>query len=69
MSAGILLLALLIDHSLGWPEPLYRRIGHPVTWLGKLINQLENRLNPSANEPRACDILGIPSVLKYVFYT
>jgi len=45
MSAGILLIALLIDHIIGWPEYLYRRIGHPVTWLGKLIDQLESRLN------------------------
>jgi len=45
MSAGILLFALLIDHLIGWPDHLYRRVGHPVTWLGKLIGQLELRLN------------------------
>ena len=45
MSAGILLIALLIDHAIGWPERLYSRVGHPVTWLGKLIERLESRLN------------------------
>lgn len=39
------LTALLLDMALGWPDALYRRIGHPVTWLGRLISALERRLN------------------------
>lgn len=39
------LLALMLDWLIGWPEALYRRIGHPVTWLGHLITALEARLN------------------------
>lgn len=38
-------IALLIDAVLGWPDAVYRRIGHPVTWLGALITALEKRLN------------------------
>jgi len=37
--------ALVIDAALGWPERLYAKIGHPVTWIGSLINALETRLN------------------------
>jgi len=43
--AGALLLALALDALIGWPDRLYRRIGHPVTWLGALIGWLETRLN------------------------
>ncbi len=38
-------LALLLDWLFGWPDWLYARIGHPVTWIGRLITQLEVRLN------------------------
>lgn len=39
------LIALTLDTALGWPAPLFRRIGHPVTWLGRLIAALDLRLN------------------------
>ena len=35
--AAQMLVGLLLDIVLGWPGPLYRRIGHPVGWLGRLI--------------------------------
>lgn len=41
----MMLLALAIDAVLGWPAPLFARIGHPVTWLGRLITALEAALN------------------------
>ncbi len=41
----IALIALLIDVAIGWPDALYRRIGHPVTWLGRLIAALDARWN------------------------
>lgn len=37
--------ALGIDWLVGWPDPAYRRIGHPVTWIGRLISGLERGLN------------------------
>lgn len=40
-----MLIALLIDAAFGWPDAIYRRIGHPVTWLGALITRLDHRLN------------------------
>ena len=39
------LIALGLDLAIGWPDRLYRRIGHPVTWLGRLIAALDRRLN------------------------
>ena len=41
------LLALLIEAAVGYPPQLYRMIGHPVTWIGKLIDCLDRRLNKS----------------------
>ena len=43
--AAAMLIALAIDAAIGWPDALYHRIGHPVTWLGALITALEARLN------------------------
>lgn len=46
--AGAMVIALLIDAVVGWPDALYRRIGHPVTWLGAAISLLDKRLNTGA---------------------
>jgi adenosylcobinamide-phosphate synthase len=45
MAAALTLLALLIEITFGYPERLARAIGHPVTWMGRLISSLEGRLN------------------------
>lgn len=44
-TAAILLLALGLDALIGWPNGLYNRIGHPVTWIGALISRFEKTLN------------------------
>ena len=43
--AGAMVVALVIDALIGWPDALYRRVGHPVTWLGRLIGLMDRRLN------------------------
>lgn len=47
--ALMMLAAIALDLALGWPAGLFTRIGHPVTWLGRLISALEVRLNRGAN--------------------
>lgn len=37
--------ALLLEAALGYPDRLYRRVGHPVSWIGALISGLERELN------------------------
>jgi adenosylcobinamide-phosphate synthase len=37
--------ALLLDAIFGDPAWLYRRIPHPVSWMGAVLNGLERRLN------------------------
>ncbi len=50
--ATAMLIALALDALIGWPEALYRRIGHPVTWIGALIAALEGRLNRAGRARR-----------------
>ncbi|KRS11830.1 cobalamin biosynthesis protein CobD [Roseovarius atlanticus] len=46
MSFALMMLgALALDVAFGWPDRLYARIGHPVTWLGRAITAAERRLN------------------------
>jgi adenosylcobinamide-phosphate synthase len=42
-----LLGALVADAFFGWPDAVTRRIGHPVVWIGALIDRLEQALNKS----------------------
>ncbi|KQU54833.1 CobD/CbiB family cobalamin biosynthesis protein [Bosea sp. Leaf344] len=37
--------ALLVEAAVGYPQALYARIGHPVTWIGALIGRLDRGLN------------------------
>src|SRR5512134_1765817 len=49
MAAPLTLLALLIELTFGYPDKLARAIGHPVTWMGRLISWFEGRLNRGAD--------------------
>jgi adenosylcobinamide-phosphate synthase len=42
---GITLSALIIEDLFGYPAALFRRIGHPVTWIGALISRLDGAMN------------------------
>ena len=53
MSAQLTLLALLIELMFGYPQSLARAIGHPVTWMGKLIDGLDAKLNREDASPGA----------------
>lgn len=41
----IILGAILIDIVFGWPNTIFKLIGHPVTWMGNLINLLDRIFN------------------------
>ncbi|WP_449409361.1 adenosylcobinamide-phosphate synthase CbiB [Methylobacterium komagatae] len=49
---ALLAIALGIEAALGYPDALYRAIGHPVTWIGRLIAALERRLNRGSDRRR-----------------
>src|SRR3984957_20004365 len=39
------LAALIVEALIGYPAPVYRAIGHPVTWMGRWLAWLEPILN------------------------
>lgn len=45
MAFSLAFIALLIERLVGYPQWLVDRIGHPVIWIGKLIERLETRFN------------------------
>ncbi|SFS68245.1 adenosylcobinamide-phosphate synthase [Sulfitobacter marinus] len=56
--AAALLIGFLIEAALAWPAPLFRVIGHPVTWIGRAITLLELRMNDAQQSVRAQNLLG-----------
>ena len=47
-SLPLLVLALTIEAAFGYPQRFYAAIGHPVTWIGRLIGMLDGVLNREA---------------------
>jgi len=45
MSVALALIAMLIELCFGYPERVLSAIGHPVTWIGRLIGALDQLLN------------------------
>ncbi len=65
-SLPLALAALGLEALIGYPAPLYRAIGHPVTWMGAWLAKLEfwlNRLGSSFGARRA---LGALTLLLYL---
>jgi len=62
MAVALTLLALLIELAVGYPERLVRAIGHPVTWIGRLIGTLDRAWNRDAASDRARRVRGALAV-------
>jgi len=59
--AGAMAVAMAVDALLGWPAPLFARVGHPVTWLGRLITTVDIAWNRPSDRPafrRAAGVAG-----------
>lgn len=59
----LLMAALAIEAAVGYPQRLYARIGHPVTWIGALIAGLDRRLNREAASFAARKAAGVAALL------
>jgi len=63
----ILALALAVEAACGYPQGLYRALGHPVTWIGRLIAALDRGLNRGdARQRRAGGVFALALLLAVV---
>jgi adenosylcobinamide-phosphate synthase len=60
---GAMLVAMAVDTLVGWPDALFARIGHPVTWLGSLIGALDARWNRASDTPAMRRMAGVVAAL------
>jgi len=74
MSVLIAFLSLAVEAKLGYPDRLFAAIGHPVTWIGRLISCLDKTLNRATDSDRTrrlCGvvalavIVGVPAIIAY----
>ena len=61
--AGAMVVAMAIDIVVGWPAKVFARIGHPVTWLGALINCADQRWNHVDDTPAMRRAKGVAACL------
>jgi len=61
--AGAMVVAMMVDALLGWPDALFARIGHPVTWLGRLIETLDKLWNQASRRPAVRRAAGLAAAL------
>lgn len=58
----LVLSALVLDAVVGYPDAVYRRIGHPVTWMGWLIARFDRDFNNDDADPQSRRWAGIWSL-------
>lgn len=61
--AGAMVVAMAVDALLGWPSELFALIGHPVTWLGRLIAGIDAGWNRASAPPALRRAAGIAGTL------
>jgi adenosylcobinamide-phosphate synthase len=69
MSVALALLAMVIELCAGYPQVLLRAIGHPVTWIGRMIAALDRLLNrdtADANWRRCAGVIAVLILLSIV---
>ncbi len=66
MSVLIAFISLLAERIAGYPDWLFRAIGHPVTWIGRLISCLDRSLNRVSHDDttrRFCGVLALVAIV------
>ncbi|MEL7449654.1 MAG: adenosylcobinamide-phosphate synthase CbiB [Pseudomonadota bacterium] len=64
-----MLLALAIEAAVGWPDSVYRRIRHPVVWIGWLVTWLDNALNREGDSNRRRTLAGALAAITVILVT
>jgi adenosylcobinamide-phosphate synthase len=58
-----MVVAMAVDALLGWPDRLFARLGHPVTWFGRLIAALDASWNRETDKPATRRAAGVAAAL------
>ena len=66
MSVLIAFLSLAVEAKLGYPDRLFAAIGHPVTWIGRLISCLDQALNRATDSDRTRRLCGVAALIVIV---
>ena len=66
---AIVLIALGTESVAGYPDWIFRRVGHPVTWIGAMIGRLEKRLNRMSDPPNVRRRRGVVALFVIVACT
>src|SRR5690606_15747410 len=66
MSVLIAFLSLAFETRLGYPDRLFAAIGHPVTWIGRLISCLDGRLTRATDNDRKRRLYGVAALVLIV---
>jgi adenosylcobinamide-phosphate synthase len=62
MPIALACLALVIEALFGYPDRLLRAVGHPVTWIGRLIGALDRTMNRDTMRPAGRRAAGTAAV-------
>jgi adenosylcobinamide-phosphate synthase len=66
LTLPLALAAAIVEAMVGYPAPLYRAIGHPVTWMGRWLKWLEARLNRAEASFPAQKAAGVLALCLYL---
>ncbi|WP_320201067.1 adenosylcobinamide-phosphate synthase CbiB [Agrobacterium sp. rho-13.3] len=69
MFFALAFLSLLIERLVGYPNWLFRRIGHPVTWIGSLIALLDRKWNREGDSFSRRKVLGVVALVVFLGVT
>ncbi len=59
---AVLVAACVLEAAVGYPDAIWRRLGHPVSWMGRLIDGLERRFNDPARSARERRARGVAAL-------
>ena len=54
-----MLIALMLDRLIGWPDWLYKSLSHPVVWIGKIISYADSTLNQPEKTNETRKMMGV----------
>jgi len=63
---GLIACALVLEAAVGYPDTVFRAIGHPVMWVGALIGWMDRAWNRDTLDPRLRRGLGVAAVLALI---